>query len=170
MPSDLTLLGVPEFTQKLKGMVESLSTAETYSVFLTGAREIRDRARGEAPRRTGTLRKAIVARSAPRSKGREPAAFALVNLFRGANRAPHGHLVAFGTGERHPKQHKFLKITDARNFGLKQFVAGDAIYVKRARPVKANNFWERAVNGAGEPALQRAAGKVQAILQGASRK
>lgn len=147
-------------------MVEGLEKPEAYRVFLVAARKVRDRAKANVPRGpTGNLRKAIIARPGRRRKDYPPAAVALVNLFKGAVRAPHGHLVHDGTKQRRPKRGRFLKFADNRNFGLKGWKTGDMVFVRMARPMPANPFFRRAVESAGPMALDAATRELQRLLE-----
>lgn len=158
--------GVRELSARLLAMVEGLEKPEAHRVFLVAARKVRDRAKANVPRgKTGNLRKAIVARPSRRRKGLGPAAYALVNLFKGPARAPHGHLVEFGTKQRRPKRGRFLKFTDERNFGLKGWKTGDTIFVRMVRPMPANPFFRRAVETGGPAALEAASKETQRLLE-----
>lgn len=157
--------GVKELSARLLAMTESLDRPEAFRVMLLAARKVRDAAKTRAPRRENKLRKAITALPAPKRSGLGPAAFARVNLFKGATVAPHGHLVEFGTKTRRPKRGKFLVFRDERDFGLKGWKTGDLVFVRLVRPMKAQPFFRPAVESAGPAALQAATNEVQKILE-----
>ncbi len=162
----IQIQGVRELSARLLAMVEGLERPDAYRVFLVAARKVRDRAKANVPRgKTGNLRKAIIAKQARKRPGLGPAAYSWVNLFRGATRAPHGHLVEFGTKARRPKRGKFLKIEDNRNFGLKGWKTGDLIFVRMTRPMPANPFFRRAVEAAGPAALEAATRETQRLIE-----
>lgn len=146
-------------------MTENLDRPEAFRVMLVAARKIRDNAKARVPRRSKVLYKAVVALPAPKRAGLGPAAFARVNLFKGATKAPHGHLVEFGTKARKPKRGKFLVFRDERNFGLKGWKTGDLVFVRMVRPMKAQPFFGPAVQSAGPAALEAAAAETQRLLE-----
>lgn len=162
----IEIQGVRELSARLLAMTEGLDAPEAYRVFLVAARKIRDRAKSNVPvGKTRNLRKAIVAKQARKRKDLGPAAYSLVNLFKGATKAPHGHLVEFGTKLRRPKRGKFLAFKDERNFGLKGWKSGDMVFVRQVRPMRPNPFFRTAIETAGPAALQAAAAETQRLIE-----
>lgn len=91
-----------EFRGELLGITQRLYSGEIQRIFLAGARVVATAARRNAPKRTGLLRKAIMASGVRKSTvaTRGPSAVAIVNLKKGKRvRAPHGHLVEGGTNK-----------------------------------------------------------------------
>lgn len=127
---------------------------------LVAGRILRDAAKNAAPvGPTRNLRKSIQANPAPRRGGREPAAFTLVNLFKDRGvKAPHGHLVSFGTKERTPKKKRFMK--------FERYAGGGSgpIFAKRVGRVKPNPFFQRAVESAASRALATATAEIERLI------
>ena len=166
------LVGSKELREKLASLVEKLNDSETRQAFTAGARVIRDEARRRAPvgknigysvlgsKRTFTrqktaLRRSIVAFSPRRS--RDPQAFARVNVFRGAQVAPHAHLVEFGTKARTPKTAKVLFFRNKAGTGF--------VSARRVAGAPAQPFFGPAVAATGQRAVDAVADKTSAILQ-----
>lgn len=134
---------------RLKGIA---TTTETRRAFRAGAGVMRDAARAEAPRGTkrggsknpGLLKRAIISfLGRRRRKGEEISSFARVNIRKGRVRAPHGHLIEFGTGQRRPKNAKFM----AFSFN------GGLVRARTAQGVTANSYFQRAVSRSGGKVL-----------------
>lgn len=131
--------------ERLKGIA---TTTETRRAFRAGSAVMRDAVRQEQPRGTtrrgskhpGLLKRATINfLGRRRRKGEEITAFARVNVRKGRVKAPHGHLVAFGTSERRPKSAKFM------TFRLN----GAVVRAKKVRGVTANPYFERGVSRRG---------------------
>lgn len=178
--ADSALIGLPELQDRLKAMTQQLWSQDAVSVYLAAARRIRDTARREAPvsrwpiasriqygekgitatdknRAPGALRQSIVAIGARRyAEQLGPAAFTLVNAFTGRNRAPHAHLVAFGTRERENR---------GRLMAFPALGGARWIFARRVRGVQPNNFFQRAVDADAGPALAAAASAHAKLLE-----
>lgn len=138
--------------RQLAGMVKS---AEARKLFRQSAAILRDQIRAEAPRGSasdgatspGQLRRAIISFAGRRTRrGEEQSAFARVNILKGRIRAPHGHLVAFGTADRIPRQSRFMVFKSR----------GQWRRAKKVRGVRPNPYFERGVSIAGPRALNHA--------------
>jgi hypothetical protein len=182
--TDSAIIGLPELTGRLKALTEGLYSQDAVTVYLAAARRIRDAARREAPvsrwpvasrghvkdgkfsqdsrnRAPGALRKAIVAGAGRRyAEQLGPAAFTVVNIFRGRTRAPHAHLVAFGTQERSNK---------GRLMAFPALGGARWIFARRVRGVTPDNFFQRAVDSDATPALEAATAAHAKLLDNAKR-
>lgn len=164
------VLGIDEVRSRLAAMTESLGTAEMSRVYLVAARKIRDAAKREAPVSRwpkkgggGTLRDSIVALSGRRyAETLGPAGIARVNVKKGrGKRAPHAHLVEFGTqGARRPKK--------SRRLMFRALTGGGVIGPAEVRAMPANRFWQRAVAQSGGAALEAAARETVRLVQKAA--
>ena len=141
-----------------------MSTTEVKQIFRKAAGKIRDRARANAPKKSGLLKRSIVSfASKRRGKRAEPAAWARVNVLKGRTQAQHGHLVEFGTKERRPKPgHRFLKFYDKRS--------RKTIFTKRVAAMPAQPFFGPAVRQVGPSALEQAVREVAEKIGFSSRK
>lgn len=179
-----TIDGLEELKTKLGQLTQSLYSEEAVNVYLTAARKIRDEARRQAPvsrwpiislwrgsrgastsrRERGALRKSIVAYAyrGQAGKGIGPGAAAQVNVRWGLQRAPHAHLVEFGTGTRTAKSGKVMMFPA---LGGQRWIAA-----KRVGPTPPNPFFRRAVERAGPVALDAARDRIAKILEGTARK
>jgi hypothetical protein len=186
--TDSAIVGLPELTERLKALAQGLYSQDAVTVYLAAAKRIRDAARREAPvsrwpiasrgkfetkdgklrfaateknRAPGALRKAVEAQPARRyAEQLGPAAYVVVNAFRGRNRAPHAHLVAFGTQERTNK---------GKLMAFPALGGGRWIFTRRVRGVTPNNFFQRAVDTDATPALQAAVAAHAKLLENAKR-
>ena len=152
--------GVQDLSRQLLEKVAAVKRPEAFRVMLIAGRVLRDAARAAAPvGPTRSLRKSIQANPAPRRGNREPAAFTLVNLFKDRGvKAPHGHLVSFGTKERTPKRKAFMKF-EAYSGG------GDGpVFARRVGRMKPNPFFQRAVEGAAGRALTLATAELERLI------
>lgn len=179
-----TIDGMEELKEKLGRLTQSLYTEEAVNVYLTAARKIRDEARHQAPisrwpivsvwrgsrgdstarRERGALRKSIVAYAyrGQAGKGIGPGAAAQVNVRWGLQRAPHAHLVEFGTGPRTPTSGRVMMFPA---LGGRRWIAA-----RRVGPTPPNPFFRRAVERASPAALDAARDRIAKILEGASQK
>jgi len=166
---DVEIIGIPEVNARLEAMTKTLGTAEMSRVYLAAARKVRDAAKAEAPVSrwpkkdgAGRLRDSIVALSGRRwAETLGPAAVARVNVKKGrGGRAPHAHLVEFGTqGARRPRKAGLLRFA-----GL----GGGWMTAKSVARMPANQFWQRAVARSGTAALEAAARETLRIIQKAA--
>lgn len=161
----IQVLGVKALSQEFERLKRIATTTETRRAFRAGSGAIRDEARRQAPRgrakdgakQPGLLRRAIVSFLGRRArKGEDVVSFARVNIRKGRIRAPHGHLVEFGTGERRPKTAKFMVF----RYG------GKVVRAKKVRGVAANAYFSRAVSVAGGRALQIVTGILKKQIEG----
>lgn len=179
-----TIDGLEELKAKLGQLTQSLYSEEAVSVYLTAARKIRDEARRQAPisrwpivslwrgsrgtstvrRERGALRKSIVAYAyrGNAGKGIGPGAATQVNVRWGLQRAPHAHLVEFGTASRATRSAKAMMFPA---LGGKGWIAA-----KRVGPTPPNRFFRRAVERAGPAALDAARDRIARILEGTAQK
>jgi HK97 gp10 family phage protein len=168
----VSLIGADELRRKLGNLTEQLTKSEARQVFRAAGQPIRDQARRNAPagkniaysvlgsrrtfeRRKGNLRRSIIV-WAPR-KSKEPAAYVSVQIFRGKNFAPHGHMIEFGTKERKPETAKFLVFANKSNTAL--------VFKRRVAGVKPRPYFAPAVAAKGEAALEAATAKTADLLQ-----
>jgi HK97 gp10 family phage protein len=179
-----TIDGLEELKTKLGQLTQSLYSEEAVNVYLTAARKIRDEARRQAPvsrwpiislwrgsrgastarRERGALRKSIVAYAyrGQAGKGIGPGAAAQVNVRWGLQRAPHAHLVEFGTASRTAKSGKVMMFPA---MGGQRWIAA-----KRVGPTPPNPFFRRTVERAGPVALDAARDRIAKILEGTAQK
>lgn len=166
---NVEVIGIEDVRSRLAAMTASLGTAEMSRVYLVAARKIRDAAKREAPVSRwpktgggGTLRDSIVALSGRRyAETLGPAAIARVNVKKGrGKRAPHAHLVEFGTqGARRPKKSRRLMFAA---------IGGGVIGPPEVRAMPPNPFWQRAVAQSGGAALDAAARETVRLIQKAA--
>lgn len=90
--------GVPELRSRLKDITEGLSDSTAQRAYLGAAQALAARARANAPRDTGRLKKAIISRGFKDANVLRygPGAYAQVNLRKQATTAPYGHIVESG--------------------------------------------------------------------------
>lgn len=93
----INVLNAQEIASAFAAVAASLTASETRKVFLGGARLLVPAIRERAPRRTGMLRRSVAAFASKTNRKERAAATTWVRMFRGAVRAPHAHLVEFGT-------------------------------------------------------------------------
>jgi HK97 gp10 family phage protein len=170
--------GLAELRAKLEALTHGLYGEEAARVFLTAARKIRDVARREAPvstwpvvsrwngkddkqvrRAQGALRRAIVSYQLRKNAAvwGGPAAVAQVNILRGRDVAPHGHLVEFGTRARKAKNGKLMPFPAKGGRGW--------IFAREVQGTPANPFFRRAIDSAGPAALDAAALAVKRMVE-----
>jgi HK97 gp10 family phage protein len=101
----LSLANLPQAIKKIEGLADVVQRPAIQEGLLAAAEQIRDAAIAEAPVDDGSLRRGIKAGLLPGGKG----AYA-------ASTAPHGHLVEFGTVERHHKSGKSVGVMPANPF------------------------------------------------------
>jgi len=161
----IQVLGVKTLGADFARLKQVATTAQTRRAFREGAGAIRDEARRRAPRgrtrdgskRPGLLRRSIVSFLGRRvRRGEDVVSFARVNILKGNVRAPHGHLVAFGTSERRPKKSRFMTF----------LYRGKVVRAKKVRGVTANPFFARAVSVAGHRALLMVASSLKRQIEG----
>ena len=118
--------GIEEMQVKLARLINSSNAPEVKRVFVRMAAIARDDIKALAPVRTGTLRNAVFA-----GGGRDGETNALVGV--NYRKAPHAHLVEFGTPHSAPKPffrpglvNATPKMKDALIEGLKQFIEDEA--------------------------------------------
>ncbi len=174
----MKVAGAEQLKERLNALTASLYSDEASRVFLSAARKIRDEARRQAPlsqwpiialwrgsrrsstnrRERGSLRRSIVAYAfrSREARGLGPGAAAQVNVRWGFQRAPHGHLVEFGTRARTPRTARIMTFPAKGGRGW--------VFARRAGPVAPNPFFRRAVERAGPAALDMAREMVARIL------
>lgn len=149
----ITVIGTKAFHADLARLAGMVTSSEARRLFRAGAAIIRDQARTEAPRgkasegstSPGLLRRAIISFGGRRSRLVEKqTAFARVNVLKGRVKAPHGHLVEFGTSDRVPRRSTYMTLKVRRKWRR----------AKRVRGVRPNPFFERSVTIAGPRALE----------------
>jgi HK97 gp10 family phage protein len=173
VPNPITVEGLEDLERKVRQMMAAIHDEDSYRILGYAAENIRDEARHQAPvgnhlafsrlKRNsaggitggvtwepGRLRRSIVSYKGKRSIG-TPAAFARVNVFKGNVRAPHGHLVEFGTKVRRPRNAKWMTFLSPSGSRW--------IRAKQVKAMPANPFFERAVKLRGPSALDDAAAK-----------
>lgn len=160
----MRIVGLDALERDFRRLTEAMSTPEVKQVFRKAASKIRDRARANAPKKSGLLKRSIISfASKKRGKRAEPAAWARVNVLKGRVQAPHGHLVEFGTKERRPKPgRRFLKFYDKRT--------RRTIFTRRVAAMPAKPFFAPAVRQSGPSALQQAVREVAEKIAFSSRK
>lgn len=106
----------------------------------------------------GQLRRSIVTRSVRRDRvlADGPAAFVFPRIYRGAAsvRAPHAHLVAFGTKDRTPRTGKVMAFS----------VGGRMVFTRRARGLRPNDYMGRAIATEGQAAMDELSEKFDDLL------
>lgn len=159
MPSsDIRVEGTAELRDRLRSISETVSRKEVVRILRKGAPPIKREMKRLAPSRSGTLRKSIVTRRGKRY--RELGETVLVGpSLRGANKAPHAHLVELGTkgGQRRSNVGRFSIFTKG----------GDVI---RTRTIKhpgtaGVGFIERAYNSKSDEAAARIAKEIDKVVQ-----
>lgn len=174
-PIEVSIEGFPELLDKIKRIGESMSGPEAGRIYFVVARRIRQVAVQEAPVGNfeahtnhrgvrwvpGMLRRAIVAFQGRQVSKVDPrSAYVRVNIFKGADRAPHAHLVELGTRSRTVKSAPFLRFkTPGGGWVRKKSVAG----------MRANPFFRRAVQSSGSAALNDAMLEQQRLIDKAAR-
>lgn len=133
----ITVVGANQTIRDLARMAALLDRASARAVFREAAAMVRDEARNQAPRGSGTLKRSIISFLGKRKGGRsrELSSYARVNVLSGRVKAPHGLLVERGRGAVLPKNKKVLAMRIGRR----------VIFTRRAGPTVPNNYWERAV-------------------------
>lgn len=149
----ITVIGTKALHADLARLAGMVTSPQARRLFRAGAAIIRDQARAEAPRgkasdgstSPGLLRRSIISFAGRRSRrGEEQAAFSRVNVLKGRIKAPHGHLVEFGTSDRVPRRARFMTLK----------VRGKWRRAKRVRGVRPDPFFARSVTIAGPRALE----------------
>jgi hypothetical protein len=161
--------GVGDLLRELQRIAAGQKTEDAQRIYTAAAGQIAREARRQAPigdhpaftRRKadgsrgaaanpGALRRAIQSRGSSK-RARDlfgaPAAYVSVNVRRGKNRAPHAHLVEFGSRNRAPKSGQLLAFLGS---------AGQQVFARRVADVAPNPFFARAVKAAGPRALAAA--------------
>lgn len=141
--------GIADLLADLKRIADGLYADDAQGIYTAAAGEIARDARRRAPVRTGLLRSAIRAKSASkraRNLYKSPAAYAIVGVRRGRVRAPHAHLVEFGSRGRAAKGDKLAFRNES----------GQLRFAKRVEDVPATGFFAKAVQSAGPRALAAA--------------
>ena len=170
---ELRIAGLRELQAQFAALVKDLSGQEAARAYLAGARIIQRAAQANAPRSQypaftrsnrrgsgststpGLLKRSIV--SFKNRSEQNPAAYAVVNVrksFAGGARAPHGHLVEFGTKPRTPKRGKRMVFVNKQ---------GEYVFAKRVSGMAPQRFFKRAVDSQGNAALlavEQAAAKI----------
>jgi len=144
----IQVLGVRNLDRDFDRLKGIATTTETRRAFRAGSGVMRDAIRSEQPRGTkrggsrnpGLLKRATINfLGRRRRKGEDITAFVRVNVLKGRVRAPHGHLVEFGTGERRAKSAKFMTFSGN----------GQIIRRRTVRGVPANPAFKRGVSRSG---------------------
>lgn len=150
--------GLEDLSRKCRLIQANLDGAPIEKVVLEGAKIIRDQARTNVKQSmnrssgiTGRLLAAIQAVKGKKASRQGALAIARVNAYK----APHAILIEAGTKERGPGKWKAMRLfgdaiaalqaSGKRGKFLKKLQAGGAIFIRRAAPVKATHFFERAV-------------------------
>lgn len=158
---------------QLAAVSRDLTGPEAARAFLAGARVIQRAAQANAPRsgypafsrygrKGGSSTPGLLRRSIVSFQGRNktnPSAYAAVNVrksFAGGARAPHGHLVEFGTRARVPKKGKRLVFVNKN---------GEYVFARRVAAMPAQRFFKRAVDSHSSEALSVALVKTQDIIE-----
>ena len=147
MPS-IQVIGGAQLDRKLIEIAKTMRRRETRAAFRRGAAVVREAVRGETPQDKGKLRQSVISFGSKRTgAAAEPAAFARVNILKGRVRAPHGHLVHFGTQIRRPKRGKVLVFEGelGRGLGARGKRLTGLVFTRRAASLKPNPFFERGV-------------------------
>lgn len=156
------LAGVPEVQSALQAVKTALTAPELRKVYLAAARIVRDVAKRNAPRgkfsrNPGLLKRSITTfASKTRDKERQ-AAITWASVFKGAVRAPHAHLVEFGTkGPRIGKSGKPMRFRTA---------SGQWVSAKVVAAMPASRFFQRAVQSHGRKAIDFALRETELVIQ-----
>jgi len=180
----LKIIGIEKLTEKIEEAKKVTTPRKAAGIYLAAARVIRDEARRRAPRgrhpiRTrkyvnskgenrevrwvpGTLKKSIRSwLSKSRAKTKPIVAYTMVNLFKGYTRAPHGHLVEFGTTARKPRKAKLMVFPSKSG---RKWVSA-----KTTAPSPARKYFSSAVAAKSTAALEAAAEKHKQIMDKALR-
>lgn len=174
---NVTVTGDIEFRRRLVVIAQRLDGKEIGQVYLTAARVVRDEAKRLVPvseygtfsrlsRKDGgikkgstsvpgTLKKSIIAYGRSGNSGLHPAAWARVNIYKGAVKAHHAHLVHEGTRERRPKNGKKLVFLGK---------GGNWVFAKRVAPMRKNPFFTLAISNVGQRAIDEAGRKAVEII------
>jgi HK97 gp10 family phage protein len=161
----IQVLGVRNLDRDFDRLKGIASSTETRRAFRAGAAVLRDAARTEAPRGTkrggsrnpGLLKRAIVSfLGRRRRKGEDIVSFARVNVLKGRVRAPHAHLIEFGTSERRAKSAKFMTFR----------INGQVVRRRTVRGVTANPYFERAVSRSGGRVLDAVTASLRKQIEG----
>jgi hypothetical protein len=171
-----SFVGSIEGEGKVKAQIEyirgMLISQDAQRIFLSIAQTVRDEARRNAPVgkhtftrlkdrvgwKAGNLRSSIVAKGVSQTAriAQGPAAFSVVQMYRGRPVARHAHLVEFGTRERLPKQKSTMVFLDSSGSRW--------VRAKRTKGVAPNPFFRRAVESKGIPGLDQAASEMEKLL------
>lgn len=153
---DIKLIGIAETQAALRAVSQSLRAQDMRKVYLAAARIIRDQAKENAPKRTGLLRRSITTFASKTKFKERQAAITWAQIFRGTVRAPHAHLVEFGTQGRRQRKDGRLMHFRAQN---------GWVSARSVAPMPANHFFGRAVNSHGIRALEFALKETDLIIQ-----
>jgi len=134
--------GTKELSARLAEITAGMSDATAQRAYLGAAQALAARARANAPKRTGRLRKAIIARSFSDASVMRygPGAFVQVNLRRQLTSAPYGHIVESGriaTDKSSRKGAKVSGFSGRRYFGRAVDTLGLAELEKAAANLNA---------------------------------
>lgn len=152
----MIVLGIKGLVRDFEAIRDRATSPDARRIFRTAAGKLRDAVRSSAPRKDGTLRRAVISfASRRRGKRADAAAYARVNVISGRITAPHGHLVAFGTKDRRPKRGKFLVFYSKRHGWVRKRVV---------RGMKPNPYFRRGVDSAGPSALNQALNDIAALI------
>lgn len=147
--ASITIIGGERLAAELEQLKNLVTTAESRKAFREGARLIAIEQRRRAPvgrksdndENPGLLRRSIVWFLGRQNK-REVRSYARVNILQGRNRAPHGHLVSFGTRVR-TWNGKFMRFKHKRKWKASRSVG----------PMPKNSYFEQGLNAAAPAAL-----------------
>ena len=156
------LAGLPEVQSALQAVKTSLTAPELRKVYLAAARIVRDAAKRNAPRgkfsrNPGLLKRSITTFASKTKNKEKQAAITWASIFKGSVRAPHAHLVEFGTkGPRMSKSGKPMRFRSA---------SGQWVSAKTVAAMPAARFFERAVRSHGTRAIDFALKETELIIQ-----
>jgi HK97 gp10 family phage protein len=155
----IQVIGVQELQREFS-RIAGIVPAVARPALRDAAKLIRDAARKEAPRgrkRDGSLSPGLLQRSIVsflvKRKTQSQVAYVRVNVLSGRSKAPHGHLIEFGTSVR-TWGGKLMRFRFKSKWKSARQIAG----------VKANAYFARAVRTTGNQALELVLSRVNSVL------
>jgi len=109
---DIEIKGMNELQRNIDRLAKRLSYKIVGNILLEGARTVVSIAKMKVKKVSGTLRDAIIAKLLPEKGGYSPTAIATVDR----RKAPHGHLVEYGSVPRYHKSGKYVGIMPKKPF------------------------------------------------------
>ena len=137
---DVKVEGMEEFINSIDKLVENLKPDKVEPILNSAARAVSKELRKNAPSNDGVLKKAIVTKKLKRWGNTPAPSIAAVNR----KRAPHAHLVEYGTsGSRQVNPGRMVNI------------GGQAAFITNTGRMPANPFFRKTINATLGPTLAR---------------